>query len=196
MLRDSYCRTIGIEYMHIQDPVQRKWFQERLEQKYEKPSHDEQLRILSKLNEAEAFETFLQTKYVGQKRFSLEGGESTIPLLDEILQGATDAGLDEVAIGMAHRGRLNVLTNIAGKTYGQIFREFEGTQDPKTVHGSGDVKYHLGTEGTFVAASGKEMPVYLAANPCHLEAVTACSRASCGPSRTARATGSTRPCRS
>ncbi|MDP9028448.1 MAG: multifunctional oxoglutarate decarboxylase/oxoglutarate dehydrogenase thiamine pyrophosphate-binding subunit/dihydrolipoyllysine-residue succinyltransferase subunit [Actinomycetota bacterium] len=170
VLRDSYCRTTGIEYMHIQDPDQRAWFQQRLEQKYEKPTHDEQLRILSKLNEAEAFETFLQTKYVGQKRFSLEGGESTIPLLDEILQGATEAGLDEVAIGMAHRGRLNVLTNIAGKTYGQIFREFEGTQDPKTVHGSGDVKYHLGTEGTFVAASGKEMPVYLAANPSHLEA--------------------------
>jgi len=171
VLRDSYCRTTGVEYMHIQDPEQRLWFQQRLEQKYEKPSHDTQLRILSKLNEAEAFETFLQTKYVGQKRFSLEGGESTIPLLDEILQGATEAGLDEVAIGMAHRGRLNVLTNIAGKTYGQIFREFEGTQDPKTVQGSGDVKYHLGTEGTFVAASGKEMPVYLAANPSHLEAV-------------------------
>ena len=170
VLRDSYCRTIGVEYMHIQDPAQRAWFQQVLEQKYQKPTHDEQLHILSKLNEAEAFETFLQTKYVGQKRFSLEGGESTIPLLDEILQGATTAGLDEVAIGMAHRGRLNVLTNIAGKTYGQIFREFEGTQDPRTVHGSGDVKYHLGTEGTFVAASGKEMPVYLAANPSHLEA--------------------------
>ncbi len=170
VLRDSYCRTIGVEYMHIQDPAQRAWFQQVLEQKYQKPTHDEQLHILSKLNEAEAFETFLQTKYVGQKRFSLEGGESTIPLLDEILQGATAAGLDEVAIGMAHRGRLNVLTNIAGKTYGQIFREFEGTQDPRTVHGSGDVKYHLGTEGTFVAASGKEMPVYLAANPSHLEA--------------------------
>ena len=171
VLRDSYCRTVGIEYMHIQDPVQRAWFQQRLEQPYEKPTKDEQLRIMGKLNEAEAFETFLQTKYVGQKRFSLEGGESTIALMDEILQGAAEAGLDEVAIGMAHRGRLNVLTNIAGKTYGQIFREFEGTQDPKTVQGSGDVKYHLGTEGTFTAASGKQIPVYLAANPSHLEAV-------------------------
>jgi 2-oxoglutarate dehydrogenase E1 component len=171
VLRDSYCRTVGIEYMHIQDPEQRRWFQDRLEKPYEKPTHDEQLRILGKLNEAEAFETFLQTKYVGQKRFSLEGGESTIALLDEILQGAAEAGLDEVAIGMAHRGRLNVLTNIAGKTYGQIFREFEGTQDPKTVQGSGDVKYHLGTEGTFTSMSGKEVPVYLAANPSHLEAV-------------------------
>jgi 2-oxoglutarate dehydrogenase E1 component len=171
VLRDTYCRTVGVEYMHIQDPEQRRWFQERLEKPYVKPTHDEQLRILGKLNEAEAFETFLQTKYVGQKRFSLEGGESTVPLLDEILQGAAEAGLDEVAIGMAHRGRLNVLTNIAGKTYGQIFREFEGTQDPTTVQGSGDVKYHLGTEGTFTSATGKEVPVYLAANPSHLEAV-------------------------
>jgi 2-oxoglutarate decarboxylase len=171
VLRDSYCRTVGIEYMHIQDPEERAWFQERLERPYEKPTKEEQLRILSKLNEAEAFETFLQTKYVGQKRFSLEGGESTIALLDEILQGAAEAGLEEVAIGMAHRGRLNVLTNIAGKTYGQIFREFEGTQDPKTVQGSGDVKYHLGTEGTFTSMTGKEVAVYLAANPSHLEAV-------------------------
>ncbi|CAN5497709.1 multifunctional oxoglutarate decarboxylase/oxoglutarate dehydrogenase thiamine pyrophosphate-binding subunit/dihydrolipoyllysine-residue succinyltransferase subunit [soil metagenome] len=171
VLRDSYCRTVGIEYMHIQDPEQRAWFQNRLEQPYQKPTKDEQLRIMGKLNEAEAFETFLQTKYVGQKRFSLEGGESTIALMDEILQGAAEADMDEVAIGMAHRGRLNVLTNIAGKTYGQIFREFEGTQDPTTVQGSGDVKYHLGTEGTFTSASGKVIPVYLAANPSHLEAV-------------------------
>jgi len=170
VLRDTYCRTIGIEYMHIQDRAQRKWVQEKMEKPYVKPTHDEQLRILGKLNEAEAFETFLQTKYVGQKRFSLEGGESTIALLDTILQSAAEADLDGVAIGMAHRGRLNVLTNIAGKTYGQIFREFEGTQDPRTVHGSGDVKYHLGTEGTFRGAGGEEIPVYLAANPSHLEA--------------------------
>jgi len=171
VLRDSYCRTTGIEYMHIQDPAQRKWVQEKMEKSYVKPTHDEQMRILGKLNEAEAFETFLQTKYVGQKRFSLEGGESTIALLDAILQGSADAGLDEVAIGMAHRGRLNVLTNIAGKTYGQIFREFEGTQDPRTVQGSGDVKYHLGTEGSFRGENGEEVAVYLAANPSHLEAV-------------------------
>jgi 2-oxoglutarate decarboxylase len=171
VLRDSYCRTTGIEYMHIQDPAQRKWFQGKMEKSYVKPTHDEQMRILGKLNEAEAFETFLQTKYVGQKRFSLEGGESTIALLDAILQGSADAGLDEVCIGMAHRGRLNVLTNIAGKTYGQIFREFEGTQDPRSVQGSGDVKYHLGTEGTFRGTNGEEVAVYLAANPSHLEAV-------------------------
>lgn len=171
VLRDSYCRTIGIEYMHIQDPVQRKWIQGEVERKYEKPTHDEQMRILGKLNEAEAFETFLQTKYVGQKRFSLEGGESVIALLDEILQGAAKEGLDEVAIGMAHRGRLNVLTNIAGKTYGQVFREFEGTQDARSFSGSGDVKYHLGTEGVFTADDGHQIPVSLAANPSHLEAV-------------------------
>ncbi|GAA1530073.1 2-oxoglutarate dehydrogenase E1 component [Microbacterium ginsengiterrae] len=171
VLRDSYCRTLGIEYMHIQDPEQRRWFQEKLEVKYQKPGHDEQLRVLRKLNEAEAFETFLQTKFVGQKRFSLEGGESLIPLLDEILQGAATSGLDGAAIGMAHRGRLNVLTNIAGKTYGQVFREFEGTQMPGNERGSGDVKYHLGTEGTFVADDGSELPVYLAANPSHLETV-------------------------
>ncbi|WP_188677431.1 multifunctional oxoglutarate decarboxylase/oxoglutarate dehydrogenase thiamine pyrophosphate-binding subunit/dihydrolipoyllysine-residue succinyltransferase subunit [Subtercola lobariae] len=171
ILRDSYCRKIGVEYMHIQDPAQRAWIQDKVERKYAKPTHDEQMRILAKLNESEAFETFLQTKYVGQKRFSLEGGESTIALLDAVIQAAADEGLDEVAIGMAHRGRLNVLTNIAGKTYGQIFREFEGTQDPRTVQGSGDVKYHLGTEGTFTGNDGTEIPVYIAANPSHLEAV-------------------------
>ena len=171
VLRDSYCRTIGIEYMHIQDPEQRAWFQEKLEKPYEKPDHDAQLRILSKLNQAEAFETFLQTKYVGQKRFSLEGAESTVSMVDEILQAATEDGLDEVAIAMAHRGRLNVLANIAGKTYGQIFREFEGTQDVGSVQGSGDVKYHLGTEGVYTSPTGGQIPVYLAANPSHLEAV-------------------------
>ncbi len=171
-LRDSYCRTVGIEYMHIQDRDQRTWFQEALERPYAKPTHSEQMRILGKLNQAEAFETFLQTKYVGQKRFSLEGSESLISLLDTVLQRATEEdALDSAAIGMAHRGRLNVLTNICGKTYGQIFREFEGTQDPKLVQGSGDVKYHLGTEGEYVSAVGHTLPVTLAANPSHLETV-------------------------
>ncbi len=171
ILRDSYCRTVGVEYMHIQDPAQRAWFQEKLERPYSKPTREEQLRILEKLNEAEAFETFLQTKFVGQKRFSLEGGESTIAALDEILQESANFGLDEVVIGMAHRGRLNVLTNVAGKTYGQVFREFEGNTDTKTVQGSGDVKYHLGTEGVFTNMEGKQVKVSLAANPSHLEAV-------------------------
>ncbi|WP_186317795.1 multifunctional oxoglutarate decarboxylase/oxoglutarate dehydrogenase thiamine pyrophosphate-binding subunit/dihydrolipoyllysine-residue succinyltransferase subunit [Curtobacterium sp. 9128] len=173
VLRDAYCRTVGIEYMHIQDPEQRRWVQSRIEVPYSKPSKEEQLRVLGKLNEAEAFETFLQTKYVGQKRFSLEGGESTIAFLDTLIQGAASAGLDEVAIGMAHRGRLNVLTNIAGKTYGQIFREFEGTTLPGAVQGqgSGDVKYHVGTEGVFRASDGTSIPITIAANPSHLEAV-------------------------
>ncbi|TFH72886.1 MULTISPECIES: multifunctional oxoglutarate decarboxylase/oxoglutarate dehydrogenase thiamine pyrophosphate-binding subunit/dihydrolipoyllysine-residue succinyltransferase subunit [Cellulomonas] len=171
LLRDSYCRTVGAEYMHLQDPRQRRWLQERLESGYARTPREDQLRILRRLNAAEAFETFLQTKYVGQKRFSLEGGESLIPLLDAILSRAANGGLDEVGIGMAHRGRLNVLANIAGKSYGQIFSEFEGNQDPKSVQGSGDVKYHLGTEGVFTAESGATTAVYLAANPSHLEAV-------------------------
>ncbi|MFI7483264.1 multifunctional oxoglutarate decarboxylase/oxoglutarate dehydrogenase thiamine pyrophosphate-binding subunit/dihydrolipoyllysine-residue succinyltransferase subunit [Kocuria sp. M1R5S2] len=169
-LRDAYCRTVGIEYMHLQEPEEREWFQEQLEHGYQKPSREEQFRILGRLNAAEAFETFLQTKYVGQKRFSLEGGESLIPLLDEIIADAADAGLAGVGIAMAHRGRLNVLTNIAGKSYAQVFREFEGSQDPRTTEGSGDVKYHLGTEGTFTSDNGNETQVYLAANPSHLEA--------------------------
>ncbi len=171
LLRDSYCRSIGAEYMHLADRTQRKWLQTRLEAGYERTPREEQLRILRRLNSAEAFETFLQTKFVGQKRFSLEGGESVIPLLDAVLTKAARSGLDEVCIGMAHRGRLNVLANIAGKSYGQIFAEFEGNLDPRSVQGSGDVKYHLGTAGKFTAESGEETRVYLAANPSHLEAV-------------------------
>jgi len=171
ILRDSYCRTIGIEYMHIQDPDHRRWIQERVERPHQKVPREEQLRILHKLNQAEAFETFLQTKFVGQKRFSLEGSETTIPLIDEICEEAAGAGLDEVCIGMAHRGRLNVLANIVQKSYGQIFREFEGNIDPRTVQGSGDVKYHLGAEGTFSSEHGDEIKVSVAANPSHLEAV-------------------------
>ena len=171
VLRDSYTRTIGIEYMHIQDPEQRRWIQERVEVPHAKLEQREQLRILHKLNEGEAFETFLQTKYVGQKRFSLEGSESLIPLLDAILTMAAQQGLYEVAIGMPHRGRLNVLANIAGKSYGQIFREFEGDLGEDMVQGSGDVKYHLGTTGEYTALDGSTVKVYLAANPSHLEAV-------------------------
>ena len=171
VLRDSYTRSIGIEYMHIQDPEQRHWIQERVEVPHHKPSREEQLRILHKLNEAEAFETFLQTKYVGQKRFSLEGSESLIPLLDEVLSSAARDDIIEVAIGMPHRGRLNVLTNIAGKSYAQIFAEFEGNYGDESVQGSGDVKYHLGTSGTYRSLDGFETRVYVAANPSHLEAV-------------------------
>ncbi|MGO1182604.1 MAG: multifunctional oxoglutarate decarboxylase/oxoglutarate dehydrogenase thiamine pyrophosphate-binding subunit/dihydrolipoyllysine-residue succinyltransferase subunit [Micrococcaceae bacterium] len=171
VLRDAYCRNTGIEYMHLNSPEERQWFHDELEHPYAKPTREEQLRILSRLNAAEAFETFLQTKFVGQKRFSLEGGESLIALLDAAISGAADDGLDEVAVGMAHRGRLNVLTNIAGKTYSQVFREFAGTGSRDVAQGSGDVKYHLGTEGTFVSDHGNSTKVSLAANPSHLEAV-------------------------
>jgi multifunctional 2-oxoglutarate metabolism enzyme len=170
VLRDSYCRTLGVEYMHIQDPDERKWIQAHIEVPPERATHEEQIRVLSRLNVAEAFETFLQTKYVGQKRFSLEGGESLIPLLDSVISEAAEHNLDEAVLGLAHRGRLNVLANIVGKSYGQIFKEFEGNLDPKSTQGSGDVKYHLGAEGTFTAQTGKTIRTSLVANPSHLEA--------------------------
>ena len=169
-LRRAYCRTVGIEYMHIQDPAQRAWWQERLEGEWLAITPDERRRILTKLEQAEAFETFLQTKYVGQKRFSLEGGESLIVALDRLLDAAAHDGLDEVVIGMAHRGRLNVLTNIAGKSYGQVFDEFEGNGVIEGA-GTGDVKYHLGTVGVFSGTDGVSTRVSLAANPSHLETV-------------------------
>ncbi|MFD0820232.1 multifunctional oxoglutarate decarboxylase/oxoglutarate dehydrogenase thiamine pyrophosphate-binding subunit/dihydrolipoyllysine-residue succinyltransferase subunit, partial [Micromonospora zhanjiangensis] len=172
VLRDSYCRRIGIEYMHIQDPEERRWIQERIERKYEKPETGAQKHVLNRLNAAEAFETFLQTKYVGQKRFSLEGGESLIPLLGEVLEASAEAQLDEVVIGMAHRGRLNVLANIVGKPYEKIFSEFEGHLDPRSTQGSGDVKYHLGQAGKFTTPDGEHaIKVSVTANPSHLEAV-------------------------
>ena len=171
VLRDSYCRTVGIEYMHIQDPEQREWLQARVERPAARTESSEQLRILRRLNAAEAFETFLQTKYVGQKRFSLEGAETVVALVDGILGSAARAGIEEVCIGMPHRGRLNVLANIVGKSYGQIFREFEGNLDPKSAHGSGDVKYHLGAEGVFTSDEGQSTKVSLVSNPSHLEAV-------------------------
>jgi 2-oxoglutarate decarboxylase len=172
VLRDSYCRTVGVEYMHILQPAERHWLQERIEIPHEKPDTSVQKYILSKLNAAEAFETFLQTKYVGQKRFSLEGGETVIPLLDAVLDKAAEHELDEVVVGMPHRGRLNVLANIVGKPIAQIFREFEGNIDPGQAHGSGDVKYHLGAEGKYFRMFGDgEVKVSLTANPSHLEAV-------------------------
>jgi len=172
VLRDSYCRTVGVEYTYILDPTERRWIQERVEVRHEKPAQAVQKYILSKLNAAEAFETFLQTKYVGQKRFSLEGGESVIALLDTVLDKAAEQELDEVVIGMPHRGRLNVLANIVGKPISQIFQEFEGNLDPGQAHGSGDVKYHLGAEGKYFRMFGDgETRVTLTANPSHLETV-------------------------
>ncbi|WP_396905608.1 multifunctional oxoglutarate decarboxylase/oxoglutarate dehydrogenase thiamine pyrophosphate-binding subunit/dihydrolipoyllysine-residue succinyltransferase subunit [Mycolicibacterium phlei] len=172
LLRDSYCRHIGVEYTHILEPEQQKWLQERIEKKHEKPTVAQQKYILSKLNAAEAFETFLQTKYVGQKRFSLEGAETVIPMMDAVIDQCAEHGLDEVVIAMPHRGRLNVLANIVGKPYSQIFSEFEGNLNPSQAHGSGDVKYHLGASGKFIQMFGdNDIEVSLVANPSHLEAV-------------------------
>jgi 2-oxoglutarate decarboxylase len=171
VLRDAYCRTIGVEYMHIQNTAEQRWVQSHLEGVSFEFTKDEKRRILERLNSAEAFEKFLATKYVGTKRFGLEGAESAIPILDEILSQSADAGFHGAVLGMAHRGRLNVLANIMGKSYDQIFKEFEGYVDPSTVQGSGDVKYHLGALGKYESPSGADLPIELAANPSHLETV-------------------------
>jgi 2-oxoglutarate dehydrogenase E1 component len=171
VLRDAYARTIGVEYMHIQEPDQKAWIQQHVEGVRSEVSAGDQRRILAALNGAEAFERFLHTKYLGQKRFSLEGAETLIPILEFLLDAAADAGFEEVVMGMAHRGRLNVLTNVVGKSYAQIFREFEGELDPNVPQGSGDVKYHVGATGKFTSAAGATIGVTLAANPSHLEAV-------------------------
>jgi 2-oxoglutarate dehydrogenase E1 component len=170
-LRDAYCRTIGIEYMHIQDPVQKQWIQSHVEGVPAALGPEEQHHVLGRLNAAEAFERFLHTRYVGQKRFGLEGAESAIVLLDAVFDEAVRSGVEEAVLGMAHRGRLNVLANIIGKSYGEIFAEFEGNIDPESVQGSGDVKYHKGATGKFVAHNGEELILTLASNPSHLEAV-------------------------
>lgn len=173
ILRDAYCHTIGIEYMHIQEPEQKAWVQERVEGSKRRDwlTAADKRRILDKLNSAEAFERFLHTKYVGHKRFSLEGAESLIPMLDALLERALQHGVEEVVMGMAHRGRMNVLVNVIGKTYGAVFREFDDNPDPNSREGTGDVKYHLGATGRHVSASGQGVNVTLASNPSHLEAV-------------------------
>jgi multifunctional 2-oxoglutarate metabolism enzyme len=171
IVRDAYCRTIGIEYMHISDPAEKAWIQQQVEGASDLLATDEQLHILDRLNAAEAVEKFLATKYVGQKRFGIDGAESAIPLLDAILEQAADSDMSAAVMGMAHRGRLNVLVNIVGKSYQQMFKEFEGNIDPVSTQGSGDVKYHLGQKGTFTSRADKSIEVVLAANPSHLEAV-------------------------
>ena len=171
VLRDAYCRTLAIEYMHIQDPEQKRWIQQHVEGQPSTLNEEEQRHILDRLNAAEVFERFLHTRYVGQKRFGLEGAESTIVLLDTLLDSAAGAGVAEVVMGMSHRGRLNVLANIVGKSYKEIFEEFEGNLDPDSVQGSGDVKYHKGARGIFKGSAGEDLPVTLASNPSHLEAV-------------------------
>jgi 2-oxoglutarate dehydrogenase E1 component len=171
-LKKIYEGTIGFEYLYIRDPDILRWFKRKAEAERLNfnPSIEEKKRILKKLNEAVVFENFLHTKYVGQKRFSLEGGETTIPALDAILNYSSEKGVEEVIIGMAHRGRLNVLANIMGKTYEQIFNEFEGVEADLTM-GDGDVKYHLGFSSEVKTPNGKTLNLKLAPNPSHLEAV-------------------------
>ncbi len=171
VLRDAYCRTLAIEYMHMQDPEQKQWIQQHVEGVPTTLSAEEQRHVLDRLNAAEAFEKFLHTRYVGQKRFGLEGAESTIVLLDAVLSAAATEGIESAVMGMAHRGRLNVLANIVGKSYREIFKEFEGDLDPESVQGSGDVKYHKGASGVFVNRQGRSIEVSVASNPSHLEAV-------------------------
>lgn len=170
-LKQAYCGAVGVQYMHIDDPNIQEWMRQRLEDPmfHQSLPREKQLRILRKLTDAEVFETFLHTKYLGAKRFSLEGSESLIPLLDEALERAGEHGVEEVVIGMAHRGRLNVLANILEKPAHQIFREFDDS-NPQ-FEGKGDVKYHMGYSSDRVTASGKQVHLSLCFNPSHLEAV-------------------------
>ena len=172
VLRETYSGTIGAEYMYIADPERKEWLQHRMESARNYPALDRpsKRRVMEKLVEAESFERFLHAKYVGHKRFSLEGGEALIPLLDRILGDAAQFGLKEVVLGMPHRGRLNVLANTVGKPLAHIFSEFEGG-DPASYQGSGDVKYHLGATGVHRAETGETIAVTLAPNPSHLEFV-------------------------
>ena len=171
-LRDSYSRTVGVEYMHISAPDEKRWIQERFESGAgEDLSAEEKRWILDRLNAAEGFERFLHSKWTGHKRFSLEGADSLVPMLDGLLELAADNGMIEAVMGMAHRGRLNVLANVVGKPLGEIFKEFEGDIDDDTVQGSGDVKYHLGITGSYESRQGNRIGVVLASNPSHLEAV-------------------------
>ncbi len=172
-LERTYCCTIAVQVQHIGDAAQRAWLQGRVEtlDVGGALSREGRVEILRNLNNAEGFETFIHRRYQGAKRFSLEGGESLIPLLERLLVGAADSGVEEVVIGMAHRGRLNVLNNTVGKTYEQIFTEFEGSWEEDFVDGGGDVKYHRGYSGERALAGGKRVQVALASNPSHLEAV-------------------------
>ena len=172
-LKDIYESTIGFEYMYIREPEILEWLKRKIEKEFLdfNPHLEDKKRILYKLNEAVVFENFLHTKYIGQKRFSLEGGETTIPALDAIIQTGGDLGVQEIVIGMAHRGRLNVLANVMGKTYEHIFSEFEGTAVPDLTMGDGDVKYHMGYSSQVETVNGKTVNLKLAPNPSHLEAV-------------------------
>ncbi len=172
-VRRTYCGKIGCEYMNIQHPEQKQWLQQRMEpQANSWPiATERRVRILQRLLEAEEFEHFLGARFVGHKRFSLEGAEAAIVILHELLDLAADRGVVETVIGMAHRGRLNVLSNVVGKPITQIFAEFEGYIDPQSTQGSGDVKYHLGAAGAHRSPQGHQLAVAVAPNPSHLEAV-------------------------
>ncbi len=173
-LRNVYCNNLGFEYMYLTNNEEKQWFKKYVEESADAIdfSIDDKRSMLRHLNGSVVFEEFLSTKYIGQKRFSLEGGESTIPAIWEIIEQGAEAGVEEVVIGMAHRGRLNVLANILGKTYEQIFNEFEGTADPDLTMGDGDVKYHLGYSSEITTDHGKTVNIKLSPNPSHLEAVT------------------------
>lgn len=172
-LKDTYCRTIGVEYRHIQDTRIRHWLEERMEPCRNRPSFDQarKVRILESLHYAELFERFIHTRYTGQKRFSLEGAETLIPLLEAIVEKAPDVGVREIVMGMAHRGRLNVLANILRKPYEEIFAQFEDKYLPESMDGDGDVKYHLGFSSDRVNSRGQKVHLSLTPNPSHLEAV-------------------------
>jgi 2-oxoglutarate dehydrogenase E1 component len=171
LLEDTYCRHIGVEYMHIQDRARRRWLQQQMEPVRNRPefSRGEKLRILRELIEADGFENFLQTRYRGKKRFGLDGGESLIAMLDELAEYGPTHGVEEYAIAMAHRGRLNVLVNILHKTYDQIFTEFEEAWQEDFIEGGGDVKYHKGYSGSFTTDRGETIRITLSPNPSHLE---------------------------
>ena len=175
LLEQTYCRTVGVECMHIQDPAKRRWLQERMESTRNRPepSPEARLRLLDKLIEADGFESFLRTRYVGKKRFGLEGGESLIPMLDVIVESAPSLGVGEIVMGMAHRGRLNVLVNVLHKTFDQIFTEFEELWQEDFIEGGGDVKYHSGYSIERTTAAGAKIKLALAPNPSHLEFVDA-----------------------
>ncbi len=172
-LRKTYCGHIGVEYMHIQDREQRLWVRNAVEQGHNQPhlTLDEKRRVLMKLNQADTLEHFIHTKFLGQKRFSLEGGESLMPALDAIIEECPELGIKEIVLGMAHRGRLNVLCNTLNKSYEEVFTEFEGNYDLRELQGDGDVKYHLGFSSDHVTSDGRKVHLTLNPNPSHLEAV-------------------------
>jgi 2-oxoglutarate decarboxylase len=173
ILYSTYCGSIGVEFMNIQEPEQKKWLIQKMEPSRNRPMlpRERKVHLLKKLIHAEEFERFLHTKFVGHKRFSLEGAESFISIVDVVLDELADHGAERVVIGMAHRGRLNVLANVIGKSLAKMFSEFEGNIDPTTIQGTGDVKYHLGAHGVHKTLNGKEITVEVAPNPSHLEAV-------------------------